>query len=83
MDLHMLTTVDNPYDPFTEYEDWNNYDVRRGYNTASFLARVACSSGELSEADQDFVMEEAIEQIVSENVSGIYRKVSEPKTDVA
>lgn len=83
MELHMLTTVDNPYDPFTEYEEWNNYDVSHGHNTASFLARVAYSSVELSEADRDFVMEQAIDQIVTENTSGLYLKVPEPKSDVA
>lgn len=80
MELHMLTTVDNPYDPFTQYEEWNNYDVRSGYNTASFLARVAASSDELSDADRDFVMEQAIDEIVTENVCGRYKKVAEPKS---
>lgn len=79
MERHMLTTVDNPYDPYTQYTEWNNYDVRVGHNTASFLARVAYTSEELSETDQDLAMEQAIEEIVTENVSGLYRKVPEPK----
>jgi hypothetical protein len=77
----MLTTVDNPYDPFTEYEEWNNYDVSHGHHTASFLARIAYSAVELSEADRDLVMEQAIDEIVTENISGKYRKVREPKPE--
>ena len=41
---YMLTTVDNPFDPFTRFEEWYAYDVRMGYNTASFLERIAKNS---------------------------------------
>lgn len=78
---HMLTTVDNPYDPFTQFDEWRAYDERHGYNTLSFLARIVVISDDLSEADQSDAIEDAIEEIVSENVLGIYRKVEE-KTKV-
>ena len=75
--LHMLTTVDNPFNPFTDYDRWNAYDEARGYFTANFLARVVVTSSELSEADQDVAIENAIDEIVKENVLGIYTKVSQ------
>ena len=78
MTLHMLTTVDNPYNPFTEWDEWNQWDQASGYNTTAFLARVVKTSDELSDADQDLAIEEAIQQVVEENVSGMYRKVPEP-----
>ena len=78
MTLHMLTTVDNPYDPFTQWDEWNQWDQAHGYNTNSFLARVLLSSDELSETDQDLAIEQAIEQIVNENVNGMYRRVPQP-----
>jgi hypothetical protein len=74
MDEHMLTTVDNPYDPFTEFEEWYTWDRRAGYDTPSYLARVVRSSDELSEADQSVAQEQAIDDIVNENV-GFYIKV--------
>jgi hypothetical protein len=73
---HMLTTVDNPYDPFTEFEDWLGYDESCGYNTLSYLARIVKTSDEMSEADQSLAIEQAIEEIVSFNINGLYRKVS-------
>lgn len=73
---HMLTTVDNPYDPFTQYNEWLQWDASAGYNTPSYLARVVRSSYELSEADQALAIEIAIDDIVEENVLGVYRKVS-------
>lgn len=72
----MLTTVDNPFDPFDQYDDWFAFDQRHGYNTPSFLARVAVLSDEMSEADQSLAIELAIEEIVRENVTGIHKRVS-------
>ena len=75
-ELHMLTTIDNPFNPFTEYDEWYAMDVRLGHNTSSFLARIVQTSDELSEPDQDAAIEQAIDEIVKENVSGLYRKVT-------
>ena len=73
---YMLTTVDNPFDPFTQFDEWMQYDVSMGYNTSAFLGRVAKVSNDLSEPDQALAIQNAIEEIVSENVSGMWRKVS-------
>ena len=75
---HMLTTVDNPFDPFTQYTEWFEYDRSADYHTPGFLARVARLSDELSEADRDVAIEAAIDEIVEENVLGVYRKVAAP-----
>lgn len=73
---YMLTTVDNPFDPFTQYDQWLSYDRRLGYNTPSLLARVAVVSDNLSDADHFEAIQSAIDEIVRENVSGMHRKVS-------
>ena len=74
-DLHMLTTTDNPFNPFTQYDDWLSFDEDRGYFTNGLLARIVRSSDELSEADQDLAVEIAIDEIVSEDRVGFYKKV--------
>ena len=73
---YALTTVDNPFDPFTQWDEWYAYDARHGYHTPSFLARIAFTSDDLSDADQALAIQSAIDEIVDENVLGIYRKVS-------
>lgn len=73
---YMLTTYDNPFDPFTMFHDWLAYDSMMGYNTPAFLDRVAYGSDDLSEPDQQLSMQNAIDEIVRENVSGMWRKVS-------
>jgi hypothetical protein len=73
---HMLTTVDNPYDPFTQFDSWYQWDTASGYHTSAFLARIVQSSDELSDADQTLAIELAIDEIVNENILGMYKKVS-------
>ena len=74
-DVHMLTTVDNPYDPFTNFDEWNAYDMRAGYHTMAFLARIVVTSPDLSDADQDLAIELAVQEIAKENVSGVHRMI--------
>jgi hypothetical protein len=78
---HMLTTVDNPFNPFTEFDQWLTYDIQMGYNTASFLDRIAKVSPDTSEPDQALAIEDAIDEIVNENVSGMWKKVSRSSFD--
>jgi len=76
MDEVMLTTVDNPFNPFTHFEEWQRFDEGKGYFTCNYLARIAVTSNELSEADESEAIENAIDEIVRLNVLGIYRKIT-------
>ena len=44
MSDYMLTTIDNPYDPFTQWDDWYKFDMVKGYDTCGYLARLAMTS---------------------------------------
>lgn len=72
----MLTTIDNPYNPFTDFNEWLAYDESQGYFTNALLARVSNHSDELSEADQDKEVEIAINEIIKEDATLMYKKVS-------
>lgn len=76
MEESMLTTIDNPHNPFEDFDSWYAWDTRHGYHTTSFLARIAVNSLELSDPDQHVALELAIDEIVRENVLGIYTKVT-------
>ena len=71
----MLTTVDNPFDPFTQFKPWFSFDIASGYHTLGLLARIINTSNEMSEADQLIANELAIDEILMENVSGMHRRV--------
>lgn len=76
MRVSMLTTVDNPYDPFDSWDEWYAWDQRSGYNSPGLLARIVITSNDLSEADQQDAINNAIDEIVEINVTGMHRKVT-------
>ena len=77
MKASMITTTDNPFNPFTEFDEWKVFDESKGYYTCSYLARIVKTSDELSDEDETLAIEQAIDEIVSLNVLGIYKKVYE------
>lgn len=79
MEERMLTTEDNPYDPFTQFEEWYAFDIQNGYNTCSYLARIAMTSNELSDKDYDQALDSAIDEILEYNLTGNYKVVKRTK----
>ena len=73
----MLTTVDNPFNPLTDWDDWYNYDESKGYYTSEYLARITKTSNDLSEKDQDQAITEAIDEIIEMNPDGFYKKITD------
>ena len=73
----MLTTVDNPFDPITQFDDWYEYDESKGYCTSGYVARIAKTSDDLSKNDQDLAIQAAIDEIISMNPDGFYKKVTD------
>jgi len=78
---YMLTTIDNPFSPFTQWDEWRAWDEDAGYYTPAYLARIAKSSDELSDVDQGIAIDNAIDEIIKENLLDVYRKVT--KSDYA
>lgn len=76
----MLTTVDNPFDPFTQWDDWRRFDEDKGYYTCEFIARLVDSSPELSESDQELASLTAIyeiKQLLPETYKTITKEVDD------
>jgi hypothetical protein len=66
MEPTMITTLDNPYNPFTQFDEWYAFDESKGYHTCSYLARIAKTSNELSERENLIEQEKAIDEIISD-----------------
>ena len=75
----MLSTSDNPWNPWTDFKAWLSWDMEAGYFTLGYLDRIAVSSHEISQADQDLAVEQAIDEILRLNINGMYIAVPEPK----
>ena len=72
----MITTFDNPYDPFTQFNHWFLFDTEKGYNTCAYLDRVAKVSEEFSDEENNLAIEQAIDEIIKYDFRNIYKKVS-------
>lgn len=82
MSRPMLSTVDNPFSPFTQWEDWRRFDRDKGYYTMEYLARIANTGDTIGDTDYDDELDRAIDEIVKMNINGMYRKVFEKDFDV-
>ena len=77
----MLTTFDNPYDPFDDFDQWFMYDIEKGYYTCSLLARIAKSSEEFSTIEEIREIERAIDAIIDNDFLNIYKKITRTVED--
>lgn len=81
----MLTTFDNPYNPFDDFTLWLMYDKEQGYNTCERLARIAKLTDDMSQDEIDAETDRAMDEIIFYDFLNIYKKVwqdVEPETEV-
>lgn len=76
----MLTTFDNPYNPFDDFTSWFMFDaVEKGYNSCAYLARIVKLSDDMSEVEEDNEVERAIDEIIKYDPFNMYKKVKRTK----
>ena len=71
----MLSTIDNPFNPFTDFVSWFMFDIEKGYNCCSYLARIANVSDAMSQQEENEEVERAIDEIIELNPVSFYIKV--------
>lgn len=79
----MLTTIDNPFDPFEQFDSWFLFDVEKGYNSCAYLGRIAKTSEQLSNEENDKEVERAIDEIIKYDFMNVYRKVTKPTIEAS
>ena len=71
----MLTTIDNPYDPFEQFDQWRMFDLDKDHYSCELLDRIAHTSDQLSDAENAEEIERAIDEIIAYDFLNIYKKV--------
>lgn len=71
----MLTTIDNPFDPFEQFTSWLLFDKEKGYNSSERLMRIANISDDMTQKEVDEEIERAIDEIIKYDFMNIYVKV--------
>ena len=70
-----LTTKDNPFDPFEDFIKWNSFDVEKGYNTCSKIARLFNIPNLHTEEQENAELERVIDRLIEIDPLKIYKKV--------
>ena len=76
----MLSTSDNPYNPWTDYDKWLAWDESSGYNTNNYLARLCNTLAGMSDEDEEYVYRLAVDSILEQNITGNYVLVPNPNS---
>ena len=78
---YMLTTFDNPYNPFVDFVSWYMFDCEKGHNTSSRLARIANLNSEMTQKEREEEADRAMNLIVSYDEEGIFYKGTKEQID--
>lgn len=76
-----LTTFDNPYSPYEQFEEWYRYDTDHGYNSSGLLMRLAETSSQFTDNENAYEIEKAIDRIVAADPQNIYKKLKSEVKD--
>lgn len=71
-----ITTIDNPFDCFENFDDWFLFDIEKGYNTCSKLARLMCYDESMTQKEEDEQRELAIDRLIELDPLNVYKKVT-------
>ena len=76
-----ITTTDNPFDPFTQWERWFNFDEQNNYRTCGRVARLAhCNKENLSPKENVEMINQALIRLCDLYGDKVYRLVVEGET---
>lgn len=72
-----LSTSDNPFDPITQYDEWERYDSMKKYYTNDYLDRVCHTTRELGDQvylqDIEATIDEAVKlDLISWQAEGVH-----------
>ena len=73
---YMVTTLDNPWNPFTHYREWWQFDREHGYSTQEKLAKLSFTTDNLGENEKQADIAYAQQLLLDTDILGIYIKVT-------
>jgi hypothetical protein len=76
----MLTTKDNPYSPFDQFELWQMFDIEMGYQTCERLGKVIRLEDDMTDSEKEEAMDQAIDEIIKYDPLGVYVRATENST---
>ena len=75
MNYCTVTTIDNPWNPFTQFLKWWEHDHEKGYYSLETVACFAKTSTELEDEDYNDEISHAIDKLLEINPFGLHIKI--------
>ena len=70
-----ITTIDNPFDPFEDFNSWFMFDVEKGYYSCSKIGRLVKTTENMTEIEEIEAIERAIDRLIEIDPLDIYKKL--------
>ncbi len=71
----MITTFDNPFDPFEQFTLWDLFDKDKGYNSWERVVKLANFTDDMSLKEEDEEIERAIDKLISIDPLNMWKKL--------
>lgn len=76
----MITTFDNPYNPFEQFTLWHLFDKEKGYDSSERVMRLANISDDMTQKEVDEEIERAIDLLIEIDFTNTYKKLTRSNT---
>ena len=71
----VLTAKANPWNPFENFKDWKRWEDDHKTYSYNVQARIAHTSGELTDEENELIIEAAIDSFLRNDFLGTYKKL--------
>ncbi len=77
-----ISTFDNPYDPFDNFDEWFRYDNDKGYGSCQILANLTEVFEGMTPKEFNEEMERGIDSLLIADPANLYIKVVKEMPDL-
>ena len=71
---YLLTTIDNPYNPFEDFSLWDAFDREKGHNTCDLIGRLSQLSDDMTQREEEAEYDRVAEFIIYHDPHDKYKK---------
>ena len=78
---YMVTTIDNPWNPFVHYHEWLSYDMQHGYFTDQWMYVLTKTSNDLRPEEIEEQIDAGVTRLLEIDPYGLHVKVYEDEAE--
>ena len=71
---YLLTTTDNPYNPFEQFSLWNLFDKEKGHHTCDLIGRLSQLSDGMTQKEEEEEYDRVADFIIQHDMQDKYKR---------